>query len=132
MVEILGFDAVEASPDKFCFGELEAYPELHISKEVCGHWASTTQGFSFPSGHAYSAMFLATFFWGLALSVLAGWRLAFFQYLVMPWTVLMAYSRVILRVHSPLDITVGGLLGVIMGLAALLLVRMALRRGRLW
>lgn len=128
MIDLLGFDAVAATPGRLCLEELDANPELHVRKEVCGHWASTTQGFSFPSGHAYSAMFLATFFWGLALSVLSGWRLAFFQYLVMPWTVLMAYSRVILRVHSPLDITVGGLLGVIMGLAAFLLVRMALRR----
>lgn len=124
--KISGFDSLGTSLYEYCFEQYDAYPELHLRKDVCGHWASTSQGFSFPSGHAYSAMFLATFFWGLAMSLLAGWRLAFFQYLVVPWTVLVAYSRVVLRVHSPLDITVGGLLGILMGLAAFLLVRKVL------
>ena len=47
---------------------------------------------------------------------------------MVPWTVLVAYSRTILRVHTPLDIAVGGLLGVIFGVAAFLLVQAVLKR----
>ena len=65
---------------------------------------------------------------GIAFSFLTGWRLWFFQFLVLPWTVLMAYSRPILRVHSPLDITVGGLLGIVFGVAAFVLARAVLKR----
>ncbi len=119
--------APATSPRRYCF---EDHPDenLHLHPRVCRHWISTTGGFSFPSGHAYSALFLATFFLGMALSFLTGWRLRFFQFLVLPWTVLVAYSRPILRVHSPLDITVGGLLGVVFGVAAFALARAVLKR----
>ena len=119
--------AAPASSRTYCFEEY-ADTDLHLHPRVCRHWISTTGGFSFPSGHAYAALFLATFFLGLALSLLSGWRLRFFQFLVVPWTVLVAYSRPILRVHSPLDITVGGLLGLVFGLLAFLVVRQVLRR----
>ena len=120
-------DAAAPSPRQYCFEEY-AHADLHAHPRVCRHWISTTGGFSFPSGHAYSALFLATFFMGLALSFLAGWRLRFIQFLVVPWTVLVAYSRPILRVHSPLDITVGGLLGVAFGVAAFVIARAVLKR----
>ena len=126
--EISGYNELIApgSSRQFCF---EEYAEdLHLNQRVCRHWASTTGGFSFPSGHALSAMFMATFFGGMALIVLTGWRLWFFQFLVVPWTVLVAYCRVVLRVHSPLDISVGGLLGIGFGLAALVLVVTVLKR----
>ena len=116
-----------AASRRYCFEEY-ADETLHLHPRVCRHWISTTGGFSFPSGHAYSALFLATFFLGLALGYLSGWRLRFIQFLVVPWTILVAYSRPILRVHSPLDITVGGLLGVAFGVAAFVMVRAVLKR----
>ncbi len=126
--EISGYNELVApgSSRQFCFEEYGK--DLHLNRRVCRHWASTTGGFSFPSGHAVSALFMTAFFWGMALSVLAGWRLWFFQFLVVPWTVLVAYCRVVLRVHSPLDISVGGLLGVFFGLVALVLVVTVLKR----
>ena len=126
--EISGYDELVSpgSSRQFCFEEYGE--ELRLNQRVCRQWAATTGGFSFPSGHAFSAMFMATFFLGMALSVLSGWRLWFFQFLVVPWTVLVAYCRVVLRVHSPLDISVGGLLGILFGLVALVLVVTVLKR----
>lgn len=126
--EISGYDELISAPAsrRLCFEEYG--DELHLNQRVCRHWASTTGGYSFPSGHAYSAMFLATFFLGLALYALAGWRLAFFQFLVVPYGVLVCYSRTVLRVHSPLDISVGGLLGVLFGLAGIVLVVAVLKK----
>ncbi len=125
--KISKLDSLEALGDRFCF---EAYGEkdLFLSKNVCHQWISATSGFSFPSGHSFSALFLATFFLGMALYVLGGWRLALFKYLVVPYGVLVCYSRTVLRVHSPLDISVGGLLGIGIGLVALVLVVKVLKR----
>ncbi len=126
--EISGYNELisPGSSRQFCFEEYGE--ELRLNQRVCRQWAATTGGFSFPSGHALSGMFMAAFFLGMALSVLSGWRLWFFQFLVVPWTVLVAYCRVVLRVHSPLDISVGGLLGVLFGLVALVLVVTVLKR----
>ncbi len=126
--EISGYHELSSpgSSRQFCFEEYGE--EIHLNQRVCRHWASTTGGFSFPSGHAFSSLFLATFFLGMALSVLAGWRLWFFQFLAVPYGVLVAYCRVVLRVHSPLDISVGGLLGIGFGLVALVLVVTVLKR----
>ena len=109
-----------SNPDAECFAEVP------VHKLVCKHWIETT-GFSFPSGHSLTAMFFATFFLALALYFLSGWRRWPF-YLLVPWAVLVCFSRTILRVHSPTDITVGGLEGVIFGAAAFLLVRTVLKR----
>ena len=126
--EISGYNELitPGSSRQVCFEEYGE--ELHLNHRVCRHWASTTGGFSFPSGHALSAMFMAAFFLGMALHLLSGWRLWFFQCVVVPWTVLVAYCRVVLRVHSPLDISVGGLLGIGFGLAALALAVSVLNR----
>ena len=125
--EISKLDSLATLGDQYCF---EAYgvEDLFLSESVCHQWISATSGFSFPSGHSLSAMFVATFFLGMALYLLSGWRLALIQYLVVPYGVLVCYSRTVLRVHSPLDISVGGLIGILIGLLALVLVAKALKR----
>lgn len=66
---------------------------------------------SFPSGHASSAFFAA-----LVLSgwVGAGWIIAFFAL-----AVVIALSRVVVRIHHVSDIVVGSIVGALLGTIAL-------------
>lgn len=96
-----------------------AGPVLDLN--VRDHWAHMT-GYSFPSGHSFAAMLLATFFLGIALSYLPPRRAGVF-YLLVPWAVLICYSRVVLRVHSPTDVAFGALQGILVGILALVVVR---------
>lgn len=94
---------------------------LHLDASVRDHWAHMT-GFSFPSGHAFASMLLATFFLATALWLLPPERARPF-YLLLPWAVAVCWSRVILRVHSPVDVSFGALQGIVVGVLAFLLVR---------
>lgn len=94
------------------------YP-LH--ERVRAHWIAET-GYSFPSGHSFSAMMFATFLLGMAMGSLTGKRLWVF-YLLPIWALAVCFSRPMLRVHSPADILVGGLQGFVAGLLALAVVR---------
>ncbi len=101
IVHAPGFDAVVLDP------------------RIRDHWAHET-GYSFPSGHATAALTCATFFAGLALLVLQGWRLWTVLVLV-PWAVLVCWSRTILGVHSPLDVSVGAAQGILLGVSGVIL-----------
>ena len=104
----------------------ECFEEVPVGEVVCRHWIKEV-GYSFPSGHSLNAMSFATFFLALALATLTGWRLRL-ACLVVPWAVLVCFSRTVLRVHTPLDITAGGLEGLALGALAFLVVRKVLRR----
>ena len=97
-----------------------------LSSSIEAHWIEET-GYSFPSGHAFSAMFLATFFLAIGATYLATKRLWIF-YALLPWALAVCYSRSILRVHTPTDITVGGLLGLAVALLAWAVARTLVRR----
>lgn len=85
------------------------------------HWITET-GYSFPSGHTTAAMSLATFFLALALGRFSGWQLI--PYLILPlWASMVAGSRVVLQVHTPMDVLAGGAQGVVVGLLAWILYR---------
>ena len=99
---------------------------LQLSPLIKAHWIEET-GYSFPSGHAFSAMFFAAFFLLMATSYLSGKRFLFF-YVLLPWAIGVGYSRTILRLHTPADITLGGLQGLLVGICAWLLVRTLIRR----
>ncbi len=88
------------------------------------HWISET-GYSFPSGHSFSSMMFATFFLAMGLTFFSGRRLWVFHLLLL-WAVMVCYSRLILRVHSPTDICIGGFGGCVVGTVAFLLVRLIL------
>ena len=81
-----------------------------MSPQIRRHWVKTV-GYSFPSGHAFAAYAIATFFFLLGARFLVGWRLGV-CYLALPWAVLVAYSRTVLRVHTPTDVLAGAVLGV--------------------
>ena len=99
-------------------------PEVRLHERVRSHWIAET-GYSFPSGHSFSAMMFATFFLAMGLSHFSGKRLWVF-YLLVPWAVAVCFSRPILRVHSPTDVCIGGLEGIVAGTLAFLLVRWVL------
>lgn len=110
---------------RFMQGAIKALGS-ELSDTVSGHWV-TEPGYSFPSGHAYASFFTATFFLFFATTFVASRRQWLF-YLLIPWAVTVSYSRVLLNAHRPLDITVGALQGVVIGILAWLCVRMIVRR----
>jgi phosphatidylglycerophosphatase B len=93
------------------------------------HWIEET-GYSFPSGHTTAAMVLASFFLALALGRFSGRQLI--PYLVLPfWALLVAWSRTVLQVHTPMDVLAGGAQGLVVGLLAwLFAVRLQRVRAR--
>jgi len=97
-----------------------------LSPEVEADWIEET-GYSFPSGHAFSVMFFATFFLAMAATYLTTRRIWWF-YALLPWALAVCYSRPILRVHTPLDITVGGFQGFILGMIAWAVTRAIIRK----
>ena len=97
---------------------------IDLPERIRAHWIAET-GFSFPSGHSFAAMMFATFFLGLGLGCCTGRRL-WPLYLLVVWAVAVCFARPILRVHSPTDVCLGGLEGVLAGVLALELVRRVL------
>ena len=69
---------------------------------------------SFPSGHAARSMLLAV----LAI----GWGPAWLAAILVPWAPLVSLARVVLGLHFPTDVLAGGLLGLIAGLIAVLVI----------
>ena len=96
-------------------------PPVKLGPAIRDHWVEET-GYSFPSGHAFAAMFFATFFLSVGVSYISTPQRRLF-YLLLPWALAVCYSRLTLRVHTPTDITVGGLEGLVLGFGAFLLVR---------
>jgi undecaprenyl-diphosphatase len=68
---------------------------------------------SFPSGHAARAMMLAV----LAI----GWGPAWLAVLLVFWAPLVSLARVLMGLHYPTDVIAGGLIGLLAGLAAVLI-----------
>jgi phosphatidylglycerophosphatase B len=97
------------------------FETVQLHERIREHWISET-GYSFPSGHSFSSMMFATFFLAMGLASCSGRRLFVF-YLLAPWAVMVCYSRTVLRVHSPTDISIGGFEGIVVGILAFLLVR---------
>lgn len=80
------------------------------------HWIEET-GYSFPSGHTTAAMALASFFLALGLTRFQGRQLI--PYLILPlWALLVAWSRTVLQVHTPMDVLAGAVQGLVVGLLA--------------
>jgi phosphatidylglycerophosphatase B len=93
-----------------------------LSNAVRSHWAHET-GYSFPSGHSIAAATLATFVIGVGYSWLTGWRRRLALTIGPIWAIGVAYSRVLLGVHRPIDVIAGALIGVACGLLILTIVR---------
>jgi len=101
--------------------EAPGFHAVALHPAVREHWIEET-GYSFPSGHATAALTFATLFVALGLLLLEG-RRRLLIHLLLPWALAVCYSRPVLRVHSPADVTVGGLQGIALGLAAFVAAR---------
>lgn len=97
-----------------------------MSTAVKNHWLEET-GYSLPSGHSFSAFFFATFFLCIGCTFMVSWRRYTF-YLLLPWALLTCYARLVLRVHTPADITVGAGMGLVLGIVAWLVARAMIRQ----
>ncbi|GAA6144405.1 phosphatase PAP2 family protein [Thalassolituus maritimus] len=82
-----------------------SFPDIHA------HTAPLDK-YSFPSGHTMNAVNFA---------VLFTWAFPPLAYLVVPFALLVALSRVILGMHYPTDVMVGAALGLILSWGSLLL-----------
>lgn len=101
--------------------EMDEIPKLPSG--VRAHWLAET-GYSFPSGHAFAAMLLATFFLSMGISFCTGWRLKL-SYCLPAWAVLVCYMRPLLLLHSAADVLLGSLLGAALGFFAFVSARSA-------
>ncbi|MCD1117681.1 phosphatase PAP2 family protein [Chryseobacterium turcicum] len=66
--------------------------------------------YGFYSAHASNTFFLASF-----LSFLLKDKLRWFPYAIFVWAAVVAYSRIYLGVHFPIDILVGAFVGTLLG-----------------
>ncbi len=140
IVELSESAVLKMSPEEFYALPDKQTRSEHLTKVLTGrsaegirlhelvreHWIAET-GYSFPSGHSIAAMTLTTLLLALALSFLARPRILM-VYLLVPWSILVCYSRPILRVHSATDITVGAVVGIVLGGIAFILIRFLLDR----
>lgn len=95
---------------------------------IRGHWAHEA-GYSFPSGHSFGAVFFVAFFLGLRMHRRTH-HLNWPYYLLGFWAVAVCCSRVVLRVHTPADVSAGALQGALLGLLAYLITAYVLRPPR--
>ena len=79
--------------------------------------------FGFYSAHASNTFFLATF-----LSILLKSKLNWFPYAIFVWAATVAYSRVYLGVHFPIDILVGAFVGVLLGVIFVMLTKKVINK----
>jgi len=83
----------------------------NIDQRVLAHWVDEV-GYSMPSGHTFNAFLLASML-TFSLYELNQRQINFWLYIPMLWAAFVGLSRVVLGVHTPLDVTIGGALGII-------------------
>lgn len=124
--EILNADGFYASGDKQARRVLLAglLPDVEtpaLSDLVGAHWIHET-GYSFPSGHTTAAMTLTAMLTAIGLSWLSGWRRLLCLAVAPMWAVAVAYSRVLLGVHTALDVMVATGVGFGWGMLAVVVI----------
>lgn len=116
----IGIDEFYALGDKqarrdYLVPLLEALEQPALSPSVRQHWGIET-GYSFPSGHATAAMTFASLMCAAGLRWASGWRLTLAT-LIPVWAVAVVFTRPLLQVHTPLDVSFGAAVGLVLGVA---------------
>ena len=85
-----------------------------IDKKVLSHWVEES-GYSFPSGHSFNAFLLASV---LAFSLHKSHNVIANKFYFLPfiWATLVGISRVAIGAHSPIDVTTGAGMGMIIAI----------------
>lgn len=78
--------------------------------------------YGFVSSHAANAFSLATIF------AVLGKKYKLLPVLIYSWAILVGYSRIYCGVHYPLDVIVGGILGIGIGLLIVMLYKLVLKK----
>ena len=102
------------------------FKTITLDDRIRTHWTGMTD-YGFPSGHSVAAMMNAMFFLAMGLSYLPVQRRWLCQ-LVLAWSLLICYSRPILREHSPTQVLGGGIIGVCLALIAFLISRLIIAK----
>ena len=105
---------------------LEVLTDPGLSPLVREHWEIET-GYSFPSGHATASMTFASMLCAAGLYWTDGWRRTVATLLPI-WAVAVVWSRPLLRVHSPLDVSVGAAVGIALGVLGFTALRVLVGR----
>jgi len=83
----------------------------NIDPLIVAHWIEEA-GYSMPSGHTFNAFLLASML-SFSLYELSHRRITIWLYVPLLWASLVGLSRVVLGVHTPLDVSIGGALGLL-------------------
>jgi phosphatidylglycerophosphatase B len=102
-------------PRKTFFHDLVASDTVNfkdIDQRILDHWVEEA-GYSFPSGHSFNAFLLAGI---LAFAIYQSDNKKVKVLFVFPlmWAALVALSRVAVGAHSPLDVSIGGGMGLLL------------------
>ena len=89
----------------------------NIDSRVLAHWIDEA-GYSMPSGHTFNAFLLASML-SFSIFELQQRRITIWAYIPMVWAAMVGLSRVVLGVHTPLDVTFGAALGLVVSHALL-------------
>ncbi len=94
-----------------------------LTPAECRLLVGRSSAMSFPSAHAANSFAMAT---------VASWKLRRFAPLLYFFAVLVAYSRVYVGVHYPIDVLAGAVLGALLGRLAIWVVVAVRRRWDRW
>ena len=89
-----------------------------IAPSILYHWIEET-GYSFPSGHTINSFLMAFIMGYVLLYLYQDYKRKYVFVVPFIWAVGVALSRVAIGAHSALDITLGALMGTVIGLVVI-------------
>lgn len=110
IITIVATDQISSSVFKPLFHRLRPCVDPLIAPHARLLLSHCSGGFSFTSSHAANHFGIAMFFFMTLYGILGKYNKLFFV-----WAALIAYAQVYVGVHYPLDITVGAIIGLLIG-----------------